>query len=784
MENKSCLLAEITGNLKVFDINAFNMYLNEVWIDLMKRTIKNESDTPRDSQNQISNGLGITKLIFSKYYSLPGIIGDRLFRVFNSNANNVLEFNEFKTGMNTLFFEDYEKTLRFIFDFYDFDGDGKISKEDMRVVLSYVTFSNNEEMERSVNNKEKEELFNDNDNKMDKLMKKLYESSLQNQTQLIETLNKCFIRGYELINYNSFINIIEKINSDIYFMIYIFLLQNRPFSFKILDIYQNIISHQFKSFSEIDNINFKVTSSTLSNPSYFKKLPSSYIKKIKNSLIFAHQFEPKSSLNDLQTSHIRKRSIKSIKKGNNIFNNDNIKRNNRNGKHTNDKEGILGKTFYEAELPDDILMGLNSIKYKEEDYYEYVYEKETQDKTELFESENNNYEGYIYKEINGKMKKMWFKLLYKDLFYYKKKEDIKHKGMHNISGLFFKEEPMKERKYYSFSIIFPVKKHTYYTDSKEEYQNWKRHLEIATNYSNILELYDIKEELGVGSFSVVKLGINKKTKEKVAVKIMNKKMMNSARLESARTEIEIMKICKHPNIIHYIDSYEDSDKIYIFMEYCRGGTFFDYLKKRGFTLDEKRAAHLIHKLCMAVYYFHSLGITHRDLKPENILMTSQDDDSDLKILDFGLGKIIGPNEKCSEPYGTIIYCAPEIILGYPYTKNVDSWSLGVITYIILYGRLPFWNSDKKQLSLFITKFNPNYKIPKIHISEEAKNFIQSLLIKNQFKRMSIKEALNHKWFKKYNLNFTEYEYKTERKRPFDFYRGLNLTDLKKNFDTI
>ena len=238
---------------------------------------------------------------------------------------------------------------------------------------------------------------------------------------------------------------------------------------------------------------------------------------------------------------------------------------------------------------------------------------------------------------------------------------------------------------------------------------------------------------------------------------MDKKKMSSSRLESARTEIEIMKICQFPYIIKFIDAYENIENIFIFMEYCEGGTLYNYLKKRNFNIKEELGATIVYKLFLAVYYFHSYGITHRDLKPENILMTSEDDNADIKILDFGLGKIIGPNEKCSEPYGTIIYCAPEIILDYPYTKNVDSWSIGVITFIILYGRLPFWDKDRSQLSMKITKINPLYKsIGNNHISDEAKNFIQNLLIKDQNKRMSIEQALHHKWFQKYNKHFLNF----------------------------
>jgi serine/threonine protein kinase len=90
------------------------------------------------------------------------------------------------------------------------------------------------------------------------------------------------------------------------------------------------------------------------------------------------------------------------------------------------------------------------------------------------------------------------------------------------------------------------------------------------------------------------------------------------------------------------------------MEYCDGGDMFNYLSKRGFALEESRAAVLLHKLATAVYYMHSYGIAHRDLKPENILMTCNTDEADLKILDFGLGKIIGPHETANEPYGTLV----------------------------------------------------------------------------------------------------------------------------------
>jgi serine/threonine protein kinase len=90
------------------------------------------------------------------------------------------------------------------------------------------------------------------------------------------------------------------------------------------------------------------------------------------------------------------------------------------------------------------------------------------------------------------------------------------------------------------------------------------------------------------------------------------------------------------------------------MEHCSGEDLFSYIEKRNFKLSESRAAQIIHKLCTAIYYLHSYGITHRDLKPENILMTDTTDQADVRLVDFGLSKIIGPNETCTEPFGTLV----------------------------------------------------------------------------------------------------------------------------------
>lgn len=186
-----------------------------------------------------------------------------------------------------------------------------------------------------------------------------------------------------------------------------------------------------------------------------------------------------------------------------------------------------------------------------------------------------------------------------------------------------------------------------------------------------------------------------------------------------------MKICQHPNIIRLLDIFENPEYIFIVLEYLTGGDLFQYLDKRDFKITEDRARSIAHSIGAALYYLHSYGIAHRDLKLENILMGTQDDDTDLKLVDFGLSKILGPNETSTDPFGTLSYVAPEVLLQKPYGKNVDLWSLGVIVYVLLSGMLPFDSDDNRETARQ-TIYDP---VPFTHpiweyVSQDAKHLIK------------------------------------------------------------
>jgi serine/threonine protein kinase len=282
--------------------------------------------------------------------------------------------------------------------------------------------------------------------------------------------------------------------------------------------------------------------------------------------------------------------------------------------------------------------------------------------------EDLRYDGeMVRKATETKLKKYWYSLLGQELYVYKKKDDEKHRGMHNLNGCFIRDDVEEfidsTTVLYPFTLIFPGNvPRTYYHLNKESKENWMVVLKQAIGYSNLLDFYDVQETIGKGKFGLVKSAYHRKTGKRVAVKVMSKNEMQVADVELQRREIEILKMCQHPNIIRLLDLFENEDHIYIVMELLVGGDLFTYLEKRNFSIPEKRAKELAHQIATALYYLHSFGIAHRDLKPENILMESDDDEADLRIVDFGLSKIIGPNESSIDPFGTLSYVAPEVLL--------------------------------------------------------------------------------------------------------------------------
>ena len=170
-------------------------------------------------------------------------------------------------------------------------------------------------------------------------------------------------------------------------------------------------------------------------------------------------------------------------------------------------------------------------------------------------------------------------------------------------------------------------------------------------------------------------------------------------------------------------------------------------------MSEERLAKDIFQIASGLKYLHQFGILHRDLKPENIMLTDNSDKYFVKIMDFGLSKILGPQEKVADGFGTLSFVAPEVLIRQPYDKRIDIWSLGVILYYALSGTLPF--DDETDDEEVIAKMIVFVEVEFPPIKWNSKSYsliclIKKALIKDPEKRITIDEFLNDEWIKKYN----------------------------------
>lgn len=226
--------------------------------------------------------------------------------------------------------------------------------------------------------------------------------------------------------------------------------------------------------------------------------------------------------------------------------------------------------------------------------------------------------------------------------------------------------------------------------------------------------YDIKALIGRGSFSRVVRVEHKSTRQPYAIKMIETRYREGR--EVCESELCVLRRVRHTNIIQLMEVFETAERVYMVMELATGGELFDRIIARG-SFTERDATRVLQMVLDGVKYLHTLGITHRDLKPENLLYYHPGADSKIIITDFGLASSRKKGDEClmKTTCGTPEYIAPEILVRKPYTNAVDMWALGVISYILLSGTMPFEDDNRMRLYRQILK-------GKYSFSGEVKNF--------------------------------------------------------------
>lgn len=259
--------------------------------------------------------------------------------------------------------------------------------------------------------------------------------------------------------------------------------------------------------------------------------------------------------------------------------------------------------------------------------------------------------------------------------------------------------------------------------------------------------------LGYGSYSTVKEAYSAKHQGRVAVKLMNKKNIpQDFFAKFVPREIEVLKkLSHHSSLVQCYEAIETADSIYFVMEICDNGDLLDMIKSQKF-IRETQAGRWFHQLHSGVSFIHSKGIAHRDLKCENLLLDKQ---NNLKITDFGfarpvrsIDKLSGNDKKIlSETYcGSYAYAPPEILVGTPYDpQKADVWSMGVILFAMLCGRLPFDDTNHR---ILIREVNSKVKFPLYpHVADDCKCLLIDIFVRAD-DRPSLERIKQNAWYRR------------------------------------
>ena len=243
------------------------------------------------------------------------------------------------------------------------------------------------------------------------------------------------------------------------------------------------------------------------------------------------------------------------------------------------------------------------------------------------------------------------------------------------------------------------KVYRFYSQSKSEIKLWYQTIqESIGNSCEIGELFQTNDQIGVGRFSKVYNGINKKTNESCAIKVIDKTLLNETELEMLKNEMIIVQYVDHPNIVKFSSVIQSSHYSYIVSELVKDGELYSLLNQQNIT--EEQTALIVYYVLEALSYLHRCGIVHRDIKTENILIEtipagSENRITTVKLIDFGFSTVLLPGKSLYDQCGTLSYAAPEVLLKKGYGIEADLWSIGVIAYYIICGKFPFGSYDLK-----------------------------------------------------------------------------------------
>lgn len=394
----------------------------------------------------------------------------------------------------------------------------------------------------------------------------------------------------------------------------------------------------------------------------------------------------------------------------------------------------------------------------------------------------------------GKLKERLFILTATQLLYLKSARDPRLRGVMQTEWVRceYIEEVEENRKRYCIRFINNKKYCDFWVDKETDFKLWKSHLSKVLIQSDFHEKFNAIKMIGKGSFARVYLIEDKETGIKYAVKAFSKEYLLSQAKgrDSLLNEITVMRKLKHPNIMNLEEIHESKNSVYLVLELLEGGELFNHIAdKKNISVND--VCRIMKCLLEALMYLSAKGIMHRDLKPENMILDVKGDlgEAVLKLVDFGLSTECDIPEYLFKRCGTPGYVAPEVINA-PSNENVhystkcDMFSAGVIFYVMLTGKLPFEGHTFQEVLAQNRACKIDFKNPKLKKSPHVMDLIQKMLETNPRTRISARDALNHEFFKIYDLSRSVNDKREEEKLSVNYSQIIKAKNGVNNLEGI
>ena len=689
---------------------------------------------------------------FQEVINLPMIISDKIYNALTTEEKK-LNLDDFSKGIYEIFFASIEEKALFIFDVFDFNKDNFIEKDDVFLLLAHFHLIEN--TTNTINYLE--EVIDNFFGYRNTYKREEFINLLQNKNADVFILMIIFINNYttiikdnelrqykESINYNKF--------ESIHFTVEYTSENNEPnnnsnnsFDYKItpklLKYIQNV------KLLDFDEYNYNDCSSDDDSIDEFEDLNNfeSDIQDCLQNLCKPKEIKPK-LLEDISTKRYKDQEKILIEispsQSNTIFNN---------GKSIFEK-----KTSYQN-------VNSNSERSTEDNSYRKLYQK---GKKKII---------IVNKYKNGKKTDTIIKLVLVNyyLFYFKKcGNTFLFKKIIPLFSLFAKKQKI-ENNLILLTFLSTLhnfdKQYSFICENEEDAEKFFQWFKKNNHYKNINDYYLFKCELGKGKFGHVFLAERLKDKKLVAIKSVLKCNPTEEEYKINRWESTIFNSLKniiHPNVIKAIQRFESEKQIFFVFEYINGSDLKKYMKSYQYNKNINSLSNIMNitfQILKGVECLHKYGIIHRDIKTANIMVNEdykeeikETPKNSIKIVDFGLSRILGKFECSEDPYGSLCYKAPELIQHIKYNFKVDIWAIGVTLFYIIYEELPFEKGGKDDIKYSIINESPcfysNHIISDTNYIKDLKDFKHIYVTDSSLLYSIVKDCLEKKKDKRPDIN--------------------------------